>query len=480
MNKKWISGLLACVMAFGTVFPLSACKDKPEQEQGGSQGGQNNPGSGSNNNQNGGEIKPGTVITDQSMKSELYNALAQTELGGFTYSASATLTVGEAAQKFLAEGAATVKDGKISGDVCAYTSSEDGNLYMLIFLRDESIFTVSGEENGEDGVSFSRLKAQLKATENPLVLTKSEPGGEAEELLKTPAIVKLVKNLPSLFDGVVTKTEGGFSLEFDMIEAVEGLFDGLMTVAAVIDETAQITLGNLFGQPFLKTTFEKLLNGITATELKEALKKVLPDEIFQSLPEAQQTTTAYAYVEGLLRSGTFYQALTQEDDAWAEYKTFAEVPLEGLMGILTGEEFSFGEMKLVKMLQDLKEHFKTEAVSFLMSLIELDEGELENEELLFTLGFEFDGDKKLLGFSVDALAAGSRTVTENENETESVPGEGETTARFARAPEKKIDVRGTVKIEATIVSSPELLDLTGCKYYTENGGTETIKAKSQT
>ena len=508
MNKKFLCGILACMMAFGSVFPMAACKDKDkaEQEPGGNQGENNQGGNnlGGENNKPSEDIKPGTVITDANVKTELYNSLSDTQIGGFTYSASANLSLTgdelEQAQKIVAEGAIVVKDGKVQADVCAYVSGLDGedavNQYMLLFLRDKTAYMASGDWEGEDGVDFSALKAQLKDKEEPLVLSKDELDGDLGELVKTPALIKMIKNVPSLFDGVVTKTEGGYSLEFDIVSAVDSLFDGLTSLAAAVEETANMTLGNLFGHNVFKTTLEKLLHGITAAELKEIAEKFLPEEVAQSLPEPAQNATAISYAEGLLRSGSFYKALTQENEQWSEWKTFAEIPLEGLVSLLTGSEFSFGELKLQEMLKEYKKKWTSEAVALCMGLLGLDEGELSGENINLSFGFDFDDDKKLLGFSVDALLEGSRTLPpeeekspeegqdpeegEEQDNDEEVPGQGELTAETAKAAEeaqgKKYDVKGSVKLSAASASAPELFDLTGCKYYSENGGTATISA----
>ena len=515
MNKKFLCGILACVMAFGSMLPMAACKDKPEQEQGGTQGGgqggnqggNNQGGNQGGNNQGGGEnkdpsdIQPGTVITDPNFKSELYNSLSETQIGGFTYSASANLSVtGEAmeqTQKIVSEGAIVVKDGKVQADVSAYVSGSDGeepvNQYMLLFLRDETAYRAAGDWESEDGVDFSAIKAQLKDKTEPIVLLKDELDGGFEELVETPALIKMIKNVPSLFNGVVTKTEGGYSLEFDIVSAVDSVFDGLTSIVSAIEETANMTLGNLFGHSVFKTTLEKLLHGITAEELKDVAEKFLPEEVAESLPEPAENATAISYAESLLRSGSFYKALTQEGDAWTEWKTFAEVPLEGLISLFTGSEFSFGELKLQEMLKEYKKKWTSEAVALCMNLLGLDEGEISDENINLSFGFDFDNDKKLLGFSLDALLAGSRTLPPEEQEPEEgqtpeegqpddeqVPGEGELTAETAKAKAaeeaqgKKYDVKGSIKLSAASASAPELFDLTGCKYYTEDGEIATI------
>lgn len=484
MNKKFLCGALACMMAFSSVFALAACKDKGPQGNTGNNGGGSMGG-------NGTTIKPGTVITDESIKTDLYGTLSQSELKGFTYSASATLgvTMGGSAQtqKIVAEGAALITDTAVEVDVFAYfdgVSGEDKeSQYMLFFLRDGATYVAMGDWSEEGEVDFAKLKTQLKAEKDPLVLGKEEFDSAGAGLMTSPAALKMVKNLPSLFDGVVTKTEGGYALKFGVLDAVKSLFDGVGSLATAIDANAQITLSGLFGQPFLKTTLGKLLSGITAKEFVDTIKPMLPEEIAKALPEAT-TGTAVAYVEGLLRSGAFYKALTGDGDEWKEWQTFAEVPLASIASIFTGEEVSFGDLKLKEMLDDLEENFEEQLVSMLLGLIQPDEGELSDENIDLMVSFSFDEDKKLLGFSIDGLVTGSRTLGSKEQPEEGEKGEQEDNQESelpSPTAKTKSDntatARGTVKIEAACVSAPELYDLVGCKYYTEDGGKATIPAK---
>ena len=497
MNKKFLCGILACAMAIGSLFPMAACKEKPEQGLGGNSGNGGNGGNsgngGNNNGNNGGTgenngsvIEPGTVITDQTVKSALYDSLSKAELSGFTYSASANLSVtaGQAtqAQKLVAEGSVLLSDEKISADVCAYVTGSDGedeiSQYMLLFVRSGRAYTANGDWHGEGSVNVPALKAQLKATEDPIVLNKDDLSGAVSSVLKTPAVMKVMKNLPSLFDGVITKTEGGYSLEFDVLAAVGNILDGVGTLAAAVDANHNMTLGGLYGQAFIKNTLNKLFNGITAEELLEMVKTYLPKEIFEALPEAAANATAASYIEGLLRSGSFYTALTGGGEEWKDWKTFAEVPLTAIAGLFTGGEFDFGEIKLQEMVEEFKEKLEFRLVSMMLEMLSLGEGTVSDENIDLTVGFSFDDDKKLLGFSLDGLTTGTLTpAPEESGEEDGEEGdEAAPTVQEAESDGKKV-ARGTIKLEAASASAPELFDLSGCKYYTEDGGTATIKAE---
>ncbi len=492
MNKRFLCGLLAGVMAFGSVFSVAGCKPK---EDGG-----NNNGDGNNSS----IIEPGTVITDEKTMTDIYNALSEAKLGGFTYSASANLSVTEGnntqVQKIMAEGAIAHSDSTVQADVFSYLTSsdskEDGGRYMF-FLRDAAAYSAFAKGEGKEEDRYSELKTQLKAKEDPLMLEKIDLGGFGA--LQTTTVMKLAQNVSSLFEGVITKTEGGFSLKYDVMTAAKKFLEGAEPLGAAVDENQEITLGGLFSQKYLKDTLDKLLKGITAKELLSVANGYLPAEITEALPEATEGQTAMSYVEGLLRSGAFYKALAGEEEPWSQWKTFSEVPLTGVIGGFTGEEFTFGDVKLKEEIGKLKEELESMLTSYFLELIGLNEGELKDEDIDLTLGFEFDNDKKLLGFSLDGLITGSRTVTQPEggeqgegtqpqpegseqgDGTQPQPeggeqGEGTEPPAKADNGAVKTVVRGTVTIAASSASAPEIFDLTGCKYYNEDGDPTTIKA----
>ena len=499
MNKKFLCGMLACAMALSSVFGITGCNlDEGNTGNGGGtnngdinngggtgNGGTNNGDTGNNGNTT---IKPGTVITDEGTKNELFGALSETELGGFTYSASANLSVTEngkaQTQKLLAEGAVLLTDSAVEADayvaIEGVSDSEKVSQYYLAFLRDDAAYTAGGDYDDKEDVDFAQLKMQLKAKENPIILSKDDvKSGGAANLVQSPTVLKLVKNLPSLFEGVITKTEGGFSLAFDMAEAIESLLEGAESFAAAIDLNPDITLGGAFGQTFFKSNLEKLLNGITAKELIDTAKPYLPENVQSALPEAAENTTAAAYVETVLRSGAFYTALTGGEEMWKDFKTFAEVPLAAIVGIFKGGDFSFEGLKLKKFIHDLRDELESQVVSLLLSVLSLN-GEVKDEEMAIVMTFSFDDDKKLLGFSLDGLLMGSvekSEDSEHEENGDETPEDGEDEDEVSPTAKTKNEAtaRGSIKLEAACASAPELFDLKGCKYYGEEGGTATIK-----
>lgn len=543
MNKKILSGLLACVMAFGSVFAVAGCK--PDQSgsnqgtqngqqggqggqqgeqsgQGGQQGEQQGGQQGEQGGQGGGQdkdktIAPGTVITDKAVKNEFFNALSSSELNGFTYSASANLDVraGETvqAQKIAAEGAVLFSDETVRADLYVSISAAGGEEqesgYYLCFLRGNTAYTASGDWDGEGEVDFSALKSRLKAEKNRLLLDKQTVTNSYLQLAKSKTVYQIVRNLPTLFDGVLTKTEGGYTLTFDVGRSLGTFLASFRPLAQAFDANHDLSLGGLFKEDTVKTTLEKLLKGVTAEELVTTLTPVLPEALSEALPTPAKTETAAVYVDDLLRSGSFFRTLTGEDEAWSKWKTFAEVPLKELLGLVTGEEFTF-EPTATERFDELIGKLKTGLIETLMEYAGVEEGELSEEQMQVSMTFAFDEEKHLLGFSADALAGGSKTAgkttekeeqsgsSEKENGGEESESEAEQKARQNASKEtdggtqsadgkeegdtnggqpQKRTVRGTVKLEAAGASSPELFDLTGCKYQNGEGGAETIRAK---
>lgn len=482
MNKKIISGILACTMAF-SVFGVAACKEDPKSNQGGTENNQNNQGTGGQN-----ELKPGAVVTDEKTKNDIYGAISETTLGGLTYSASANLSFGEGetlmTQKAVFEGAARF-DKSAEADAYGYLESkggEDALQYLLFFVRGENAYFAMGDEEGEK-VDVSKLKERLK---KDIVLSPLDLSGI--ESFTSPAAVKLLKNLTSLFEGKIVKTEGGYSLEYDVVAAVKKLFSDVENLAGTVDATPSMTLTALFGQQFITDTLTKLLKGVTATELREFAEPLLPDELKDALPEAGATQTAFDYVLGLLRSGDFYTALTGETEFFEDYKTFGAIPLKELVDFLSGGSIDLSTLKLKNTLHGLGENLEDEALSLLTNLLGLD-GKAENATLELVARFDLSNDKKLLGFSLDCAANGTLTPEESGEESGEKSGEesektNEPQAQAEGAEEKNDtqesgsagkSFKATLKMETAIASSPQLFDLTGCKYE-DSDGEKTINA----
>lgn len=478
MKKKILSLALSGLLAFSAVFGLAACK--PQENSGnngansgngnnsGNNGNGGNNGSNENTNNNGSGIKPGTVITDETVKNSVFSALAEAEIEGLTYSGSINLSVVQdamtQAQKITLEGAFQL-DEDAEGDLYLTIDGEDDLLYLLGFLRKDGVYYTMGDAEGKT-VDFSALKADLKSETDPLILEKGETG-PAQSILAAPATVKLLKNMASLFAGVVTKTEGGYSLAFDLAEGIEDLFVGAEAVAEAIDKTAAMTLTGLFSQKFVNDTLTSLLNGITAKELADFIT-LLPAELQTALPKPE-SGTAKDYLLGLLRSGSFYTAVAGEGEPWTNYQTFGEVLLSDVVSVLTDGEVELGSLKLKEMLQDFAEGFENRIVSLLVDLLSI-EGTVTEEDFDLAVTFSFDDDKKLLGLALDALAEGN--VSENGEEqqpdggTQPEDGSGDQmTATESSA--KRVHIG--LKLSATCAQSPELFDLKGCQYQGENG-----------
>ncbi len=466
MKKRILSLALSGFLALSATFGLAACKP----QNGGNTGGTNNGANGGSGNNNSSTndnatIKPGTVITDKGVTGAIYSALSKAELSGLTYSGSLNFSVTEATatntQKVSLEGAVQF-DESAEGD--AYLSIDgDGLLYLLGFLRSGGVYYTLGEAEGET-VDFSALKQQLKA-KDPIVLDKTETG--ISSILAAPATVKLLKNAVSLIDGVVTKTEGGYSLSFDLVSGAESLLEGAQAVAEAIDETVQMTLTGFFSQTFVEDTLTTLLGGITAAELAEFFE-LLPEGIRTALPEPGKES-AKEYLLGLLRSGNFYTAAAGEGEPWSKYKTFGEVPLAELVSLISGGEVDLATLQLKEMLKEFAEELENKAVSLLLRFVSV-EGNVTDEDVDLSVMFSFDDDKKLLGLTLDALAEGNVTKSETEQQpdggTSPEDGNGDE-MKTAAAPMTKVHF--ALKMNAACAQSPELFDLKGCKYRDENG-----------
>lgn len=468
MNKKFLSFALSGMFALSAVFGIAACKPQNGGGAGGNNGNNNENNNGGGNNNNNNLIEPGTVITDETVKKSIFSALSEAKTEGLTYSASLNIsaTTGTASdsQKISLEGAIRM-DESVEGDAYISIDGSDGLLYFLGFLRESGAYCAMGEAEGKT-VDFSALKTQLKAEQDPIVLEKAE-AGVLPGILAAPATVKILKNATSLIDGVITKTEGGYSLSFDLVEGAGDLLEGAQAVADAIDKTAEMTLTGFFSQKFVDDTLTTLLNGVTAEELS-GFFELLPEKA-QSLLPAPGKETAKEYLLGLLRSGSFYASAVGEGEPWSSYKTFGEVPLAQLLSFVTDGDVELGSLKLKEMLSELTDSLQNKIVSLFIDLISI-EGTVTDEELELSVTFSFDDNKKLLGLALDALAGGN--VTENAEEQQ--PDGGTTPEngsgdemKTAAAPMTKVHF--ALKMNMTCTQSPELFDLKGCKFEGENG-----------
>lgn len=426
---------------------------------------------------NGGNYQPGTVITDETVRGSLLDGIAQAQTEGISFSAGLgiTLTAGEETmkQEIALEGAARLSDG-VEADVFARARMESGEeralQSLLCFVRKEATYSVSVEQEDEE-TSFSALKEQLKG-EDPIVLEKGEA---ASPLYTAPAAGKMLKNLAALLGGVAVKTEGGYTLTFDLVKGLGGLIDGAAELLGSLEQNAEMTVTALFSQPFISGTLPKLFNGITAKELYETLK-LLPEDVLALFPAAEGGS-AEDYIKGLLRSGSFYEKATNKEGVFAEYKTFGEVPVKKLLDEIGGTEFL---QELTPFVTGLRTNLGHALVSLLLPVFSL-EGDAQNENIALSAQFSFDNEKKLIGLSLDALAEGDIVQGERQPDggTEEEDGGGDEMALLAGeaegAEEQKQRLSVSLKLAAAFTESPELFDLKGCKYRSGDGE-QTISA----
>ena len=469
MMKKFLSGLLACSLALSLALPIAGCKpkedvnkgnDQNQEQQNGNQGGQGNQGNqgnqgsqgdqgsqggqgnqgyqgsqGGQGGQSGGEgkeetpIAPGTVITDNAVKGEFYDALSTSELNGFHYSASVGFDVtsqGETTtRKIVMEGAVMLSGDELGADLYLSHSAESeeaGDGYFLCFVRGNTLYTASGEWDKEGEVDFNALKEQLKAEKNRLLLERTQDDQGYVQLAKSQTVYKILKNMPAIFDGVLTKTEGGYTLSFDVGKSVGTFLQGLRPLAEAFDKNHDLSIGGLFKEESVKTLLETLFKGVTAEELVATIKPVLPETLAAALPKPVKAQKASDYADGLLRSGAFYQELTKEKEGFEKWKTFAEMPLKELLGLLTGSEFTF-EPSATERFDEFVSTLKTSLINTLFDFAGIDEGKLSDEMLQVSMTFAFDEEKHLLGFSADALAEGSKTAAQPQEGQEGQGGE---------------------------------------------------------
>lgn len=464
MNKRFIGLALAACMSLGA-FALTACKEGPA---GGGNGG--NAGNQSGSSSGGGEtVKPGTVITDEATKKAILDAFSEATVGGFTYSASLDLSLTQGDER---EGQSVSLEGAVAADEgveCdAYLVTEAGSgeqterQYILAFLRKDGFYAAGGE--AEEEVDFNVLKEKLKAEDDPIVLEKAETGA-LQTIAGAPAVVRLLKNAVSLEEGVITKTEGGYSLAFDLFGGIGALLEKAETLAGVLDTTADMTLTALFTQKPVDDLFTKLLNGITAKELYDLAGPFLPQTVKEALPEATAQGSAKDYVYGLLRSGSFYTAVMGEDEPWTQWQTLGTVPVSAVAEAIAGVPLE--ELGLKEMLSELRSGLEDKTVSLLADAL-FGGGAAEKGHVELSMSFSFDDRKRLLGFSLDALAEGTLKEEQQEGGPQStMPQDGARST--AAATESGKGLRASLKAEATCAQSPALFPLAGCRYYGDGG-----------
>lgn len=499
MNRKILCLALSGVMAVSAAF-FAACRDEADSGNGGNNNGNNSGNnSGTNNGANNGnsQIKPGTQITDEGTRKEIFNALSSASVGGFTYAGtlSYTLTAESAStKKITAEGSVLLNEMSAQADCYLSVEGEEAQQYVLAFLRGGNAYTAMGEQEKGD---FATLKTQLK--EGDIVLDRQEFG---DDVLRSAALIKLAKNIPSVGEGVIVKSESGFELTFDMWEAAEGLLQDASGLAGAIDAKPDMTVSGLLGQKFVSDLFGTLLKGITAKEIQTLASTLLPEEIASALPQAGNGT-AFEYLQSCVRSGALYNAVVGEAEQFGEWQTFGEVPLNELLSILSDGELDLANLGLKDMLEELEEGLEKMIVGALFNLAAPLEGEMTgeigDEDFDLVVGFSFDEDKKLLGFSLEALAEGKRTAaaaqardggadgTETPDQgTEGSGGsspetpdqgtEGGTGTPGQGGGSTPLAGRATLKIEATLQTAPQFFDLAGCKYQGADQ-VETVPAK---
>ncbi len=459
MKKRILNLSLSAVFAVATLFGAVACDKLPKA------GGETD-----------GTIEPGTVITDETVRGDLLGTLSKTEVKGLSYSGSAgmKLTSADEAQEYrlVVEGGARLSETPQADAFVSFAYPDDTDMahgYSVYFVRGDDLYAAA-QAAEDDKADFGAFKKALKS--EPIVLDREEAQG-IPALITSPAALKLLRNVGTLFDGVVTKTEGGYSLSYDIFAGADTLLAGAEALLEGVEKDVNMTLTALFAHPFVSGTLTKLLDGITAKELYAFAEK-FPGEIVAFLPEADNGS-AQDYVNGLLRSGEFFETLSGGDEAWGDFRTLGEVPVGKLVELISGGETDLASLGLKDMVHTIRTTLKREIVSTVLSLFGMEsEPSAETMELAVTLSF--DEEKRLLGFAIEASAEADLDAGEKQPDGGTTPedGQGDEVQSAAAEAEKGMHMRATVKLSAACMNSPELFDLKGCKYRTDSG-TQTIE-----
>lgn len=269
-----------------------------------------------------------------------------------------------------------------------YTETYDGSsyLYRLSFAREEGTYSLRVSEERFRADYFSTLLNQLEQGDRVVEFTEGEMSdivgdiGIDMETFDSKAGTTLARNALLLCDGSVEKTESGYSLAYELDDAVEALCEELLPIAKEIDKNEKLTVSQLLDGKG-KSLFNRLLKDITGRELNEMIGAI-------GMPEPKDKESAADYLRRALK--------TETDGEIPGNETVRDALSDMGFPIDSNEKF-----------EDAVKEFEEDGANGIGALIMTAMGVTGVQEAEIVMTFTFDGNKKFTGFSASMAGEGN-------------------------------------------------------------------------
>lgn len=276
--------------------------------------------------------------------------------------------------------------GEDGADV--YVEAYDGSsyLYRLSFVREEGTYSTRASESNFKSDYCSTMLNRLEQGDLVLEYTEGEMSdivgdiGIDMEAFDSKTGTTLVRNALLLCDGSVEKTENGYSLAYELDDAVEALCEELLPIAKELDKKENLTVSQLLDGKG-KSLLNRLLKDITGRELNEMIGAI-------GMPDPKDKESAADYLRRALK--------TEQNGEIPGNETVRDALSEMGLPIDDSEKF-----------EDAVKEFEEDGANEIGALIMTAMGVSGVQETEIKTTFTFDGNKKFTGFSVVMTGKGN-------------------------------------------------------------------------
>lgn len=304
--KRWLSFVLAAVMALGTAFAFTACGEKQDGTADDQHTDRPSQGGGNKDDEQEKDPSSGKPIKEQLIENVLSATMQSGRLNVVLTDADCRAADKTFTGDHTLDGYFRREGEEITADLFA-NSDPAQDKYGLMFLRGHELgyANAAWSEAGVERGDFDALLTAYREKED-LTLT-AVPADEADEVAAFPVslAVKLAMNLPELAGGMtMSAVEDGYTLAYDPIAALKTVINGLSAVtSSMVKPDTEVRA--IFGNTFIESSLKTLCHGITASEVTTlpALQK------YKSFFPTSTGKDLFTYIKDIIYSESYYREL---------------------------------------------------------------------------------------------------------------------------------------------------------------------------
>ena len=356
----------------------------------------------------------GMVTPIESVREELYQAIDQLSVGGFTFKGD--MDYNGYTDISTVYGAFSLANGQITGDFQNLEMEIDEDdyddsevWYDVMYIREEDAYQgeydfVEGYgEYADEGAAITTVDEYLAALQNgDEYLIKADDISlidMIEYFLGKNAPKQLLKNLARAINSKVEITGDGYKLVYTLDGVLNQLFDMAGDVMTAIEKDKSMTVIELLEVPSVNDFVTTLLYGIEPTEIDAILRELAPKSVIDKrdeyFPEVKEEYTAYSYLKACLNSPKLGKFATGKEKALGSY-----VAYDLIADAMYQMDVSSIPDALLPSIAEKWENTREMLMKQITSSFGLGSRYAEVE---LSLALNFDMDKKATGVSLDYL-----------------------------------------------------------------------------